>query len=103
MGTMEQKIDRDVIISAMRERKSVVKNKFKAEVLGIFGSYARGEQQSGSSVDVLVRFDEDANLLNIVALSNYLEKVIGAPVDIAPEETLDLTIHGNIMDELVTV
>lgn len=50
-------MDKKVITSFIRHKAHVIKNQFKAEVIGIFGSYARGEQHSGSDVDLLVRFD----------------------------------------------
>ena len=36
--------------------KTELKEKFKIKSLGIFGSYARGEQQKNSDVDLLVEF-----------------------------------------------
>jgi predicted nucleotidyltransferase len=50
---------------------SEIRQMFKAEVIGIFGSYARGEEKAGSDVDVLVNFDDGATLFDLVGLGAY--------------------------------
>ena len=49
--------------------KQTIVNKIKAffpaypvEKAWIFGSYSRGEETSKSDIDILVRFDEDADI-----------------------------------------
>ncbi|WP_370573185.1 nucleotidyltransferase family protein [Methanomethylovorans sp.] len=46
----------DNIKLLIKEHGSEIRKMFKAEVIGIFGSYARGEEKAGSDVDVLVNF-----------------------------------------------
>jgi|GEM_PF-2505392 len=38
-------MDVNQILLLILERKNEIKEKFKAEVLGVFGSYARGEEK----------------------------------------------------------
>ena len=70
-------IDVNQIRLLILERKDEIKEKFKAEVIGIFGSYARGEEKKESDIDVLVRFEEGATLLHLVGLGYYLEDLFG--------------------------
>ena len=39
-----------------------VRRRYRAEILGIFGSYVRGEQRETSDLDVLVRFTAIKNV-----------------------------------------
>jgi predicted nucleotidyltransferase len=48
---------REEILSLLTENKSKLENKFKALRMALFGSYARGDQQSDSDVDILVDID----------------------------------------------
>lgn len=56
----------------------------------LFGSYARGEENEHSDVDILVAFDENArvSLLKHAIMVNDLEKILGRPVDLVTEGTL---------------
>jgi predicted nucleotidyltransferase len=40
----------------LQENKEIILKEFKAEIVGIFGSYARGEQTRESYIDIVVRF-----------------------------------------------
>jgi len=39
------------------EYKEELREKYKVKEIGIFGSYARGEQQETSNIDILVEFE----------------------------------------------
>lgn len=55
----------------------------------VFGSVARGEDRSGSDIDLLVDYDAAARgLLPLVALSSALEELLLRKVDVAPESIL---------------
>ena len=85
------------------ERKDKIKEQFKAEVLGVFGSYARGEEKKESDIDVLVRFGEGATLLHLVGLGYYLEDLFGVPVDVVSERALHPMMKDDVLKELVPV
>ena len=40
----------------LKSSKEEIRKQFKAEIVGIFGSYVRGGQKRGSDLDLLVRF-----------------------------------------------
>jgi predicted nucleotidyltransferase len=79
MKNKEAHIDVNQIRLLILERKDEVKEKFKAEVIGIFGSYAHGKEKEGSDIDVLVIFGEGASLFDLVGLGDYLEDFFGVP------------------------
>ena len=56
----------------------------------VFGSYARGEAHSGSDIDILVVFDEKAeiSLLRHVKMSLELGDILGFKVDLITDGTL---------------
>ncbi len=100
---MNPDLNKDIIGTTIKSHAPEISSRFKADVIGIFGSYARGEQHSGSDVDVLVRFHKGATLLNLVGLSDYLEKELGVPVDVVSEKALHPMMRDDVMDELVMV
>lgn len=83
--------------------KDGIIEKLKAEVIGIFGSYTRGEEKEGSDIDVLVRFGEGESLFELVRLGNYLEDLFGVPVDVVSERALHPMMKDDVLRKLVLV
>jgi hypothetical protein len=60
--------------------------------LGVFGSYARGEERDDSDVDVYVEFDDAKRTYdNFFALHERLEKLLGRRVDLVTDKSLTET------------
>lgn len=56
----------------------------------LFGSYARGENDSNSDIDILVTFDKDAkvSLFDHIGMTYDLQDLLGIEVDLITEGTL---------------
>lgn len=56
----------------------------------LFGSYSRGEEKTGSDVDISVSFDKDAHitLFKYADIICQLEKLLKQKVDLVEEGTL---------------
>lgn len=91
------------IIETIRQLNPIMEVKFKARVKGVFGSYVRGEERHDSDLDVLVEFQEGANLLDLVGISNYLEDELKIRVDVVPVDTLRQEIKDQVMEEAVPI
>lgn len=96
-------MSRDDILLTLKSLKSQILRDYKAEVDGIFGSYARGEQGQDSDLDVLATFTEDANLLDLVGLSDFLEDALGCKVDVVSRGALRDEIRPRVLNDLVPV
>jgi predicted nucleotidyltransferase len=90
-------MSKDDILNILSGVKDEVKQKFKADIKGIFGSCARGEQKAGSDIDVLVEFDEGANLLDLTGLSIFLEERLHCRVDVVPESAIRSELKDDIL------
>ena len=84
MKTFEQ------IKSTLAEHKEELRQKYKIKEIGIFGSYVHGEQKKQSDLDILVEFEETANLslLDFIGIENYLSDILGIKVDLVEKHTL---------------
>jgi len=91
----------DRIIKTLEGLEEQIRKKHRAEVVGIFGSYARGEQKESSDVDILVRFLEGATLFDFVGLANFLEGELNMKVDIVPIDTVRKEIEEQLLKEVV--
>lgn len=75
--------------------------RFKAKELGLFGSFARAEPSETSDVDVLVDFYDDADLLDLVGLAQFLEELLHRKVDLVPRRALRPELREAILREVV--
>ena len=91
------------IIEIIRELNPLIENKYKARVLSVFGSYARGEESKSSDLDVLVEFYPGANLLDLVGLANFLKDELNINVDVVPVDTLRPEIKDQVFKEAISV
>ncbi|MBF0566080.1 MAG: nucleotidyltransferase family protein [Nitrospirae bacterium] len=103
MNTLVFNLSLDDILIKLRELKADAKRKYKAEIRGVFGSFVRGEQTMDSDLDVLVEYDDGANLLDHVGLSLFLEEQLGFSVDVVPESAIREEIREDILREKVTI
>ncbi len=89
------------ITNRLRKDMPYLKERHSVRSLGLFGSYMRGEQQSGSDVDILVEFEESLSLLSFMALERHLSELIGRKVDLVMKSALKPGIGEHILDEVV--
>lgn len=61
---------------------------FNLQRLGIFGSYARGEENPHSDIDLLVKFKDTLSLLQLIKIENDLSKKLGFKVDMVTEGSI---------------
>jgi len=48
----------------------------------LFGSVARGDDGPDSDIDLLVDFDQDSSLFDLMRMTRELEELLGRPVDV---------------------
>ena len=64
------------------EMQDVIRQKYKAEIKGIFGSYIRSDFHGDSDLDILVDFDDSADLMDYVNLQRFLEDRLECKIDV---------------------
>ncbi len=69
----------------------------------VFGSIARGEDEPGSDVDLLVDFTDQASLLDEIGLRLALVDLLQVEVDVVGADALRGTIRERILAEAVAV
>lgn len=67
----------------------------------VFGSVARGEARPDSDVDFLVRFHEGASLLDMVALWQDLQDLLGRSVDVVDEDGIKARFRHHILRDVI--
>jgi len=93
----------DVLLQTLKQKNAELTTKFGVKSLSLFGSVARNEATSASDVDLLVEFNRPTGYFGLFALQDYLEKLLGCPVDLGTPDSLKPYIKERIQGELIRV
>jgi len=83
----------------IRAIKPYLKNEFGIDQIGYFGSFAKGDYEADSDLDVLVSFNKKIGW-KFFDLKDYLESVIGRKVDLVTERSLRKQWKRAILQEV---
>lgn len=90
-------------VAQLKELRPTIVERYKVREIGLFGSFVRGEQRSSSDVDVLVEFEEDADLFDLIGLTLYLEDALQREVDVVSKSALREELREAVIHEVITV
>jgi len=90
-------------IQQQRSALARICTKHDISYLGLFGSYARGEQREDSDIDLLVDFDARKTLFGVMRAKIDFEDLLGREVDVAIRKNLKPLIRPYIEQDLVTL
>ena len=87
------------LLVIMRELKPKIMKRYKAKEIELFGSIVRGEQSETSDIDILVDFEEGADLFDLTGLAIFLEEELGRKVDVVPKRALREELRQSVLRE----
>ncbi len=96
-------MSRDKLLKAIKSEKQTLRKEYGVLKIGLFGSYARGEQRRGSDIDLMMSFDKKADLLALIGASEYLERKLGKKVDIVTPKGASRRLSQEISGELINI
>lgn len=94
---------RNQILSFISQNKDILRKNFHIIRIGLFGSYARGDAQAGSDIDLLVEFEENTQDLYELKLQlkEFFQNRFGVHIDICREKYIKTKIKRRILNETV--
>ena len=93
----------DEIKGIIKQHRSALAERYGIAVVGMFGSYVRGEQKSASDLDLLVEFLRPISLLELVGAEIYLAEVLGIKTDLVPKRDVRAELRDSILKEAVAL
>jgi len=88
------------VFNVIKNHKNEIKTKYDVKRIGIFGSYAKGQQNEESDIDVLVEFGKPT-FDNFMELAFYLEDLFGKKVDLLTPKSLSPYMRPSVEKEVV--
>lgn len=91
-----------LIEQQLQALKPVLSERYKVKAIGIFGSYAKGEQSDASDIDILVDLQEPLGW-DFFELKDFLEEQLEQPVDLVTRNALKKQLKDKILRQTVFV
>ena len=80
--------------------KSVTR-RIKPTLVGVFGSYARGEENEESDLDILIDFELKVDLLELIGIEQELTELLGIKVDLITLRSVNASLKPYIELDLI--
>jgi uncharacterized protein len=93
----------EVILQLLKQKNAELAKQFGVKSLLLFGSVARDESTAASDVDLLVEFNRPVGYFGLFALQDYLEELLGCPVDLGTPDSLKSYIRDRVLGEAIHV
>jgi len=94
---------REQILTFIADNKILFREQFHIIRIGIFGSYARGEQSQKSDIDLLIEFEENTQDLYELKmrLKDFFYTNLGIEADICREKYIKPRFKKSILEETI--
>ncbi len=96
-------MNQEVVLHLLKQKNAELDKQFGVKSLLLFGSVARNEATAGSDVDLLVEFNRPVGYFGLFALQDYLEELLGCPVDLGTTDSLKSYVRDRVLGEAIHV
>ncbi|MDO8950612.1 MAG: nucleotidyltransferase domain-containing protein [Actinomycetota bacterium] len=90
------------IAARVRAHGDALRDRYTITRVGVFGSFASGEQTSLSDVDIVVDI-EDPGGFRFIEAADFTEEILGRRVDIARPHLLKDRLRDRVLEEVIYV
>lgn len=91
------------LIIKLKSLKNELKNRFDIEEIALFGSYARGEANEDSDVDIAVISMKEKNYFTLISAMHYIEEKLHKKIDIGYFDSIRPFVKKRIKDDFIYV
>lgn len=89
-------------LELLKKNENEIQKRFGVWRIGIFGSFARGEEKEGSDIDVLVEFRDNYETFdNFMDLKYFLEDLFELKIDLVTIDALRPQLKDDILQEVI--
>lgn len=90
----------DVVLNILRERREATRLRYGVDLVGVFGSVARGEDTYRSDVDVLISTSDRTDMFDLGAVWSELADALNRRVDLVDRAGLHPELRESVEREL---
>jgi uncharacterized protein len=90
-------------LETIKQKIVPVLKKHKVSKAGIFGSFARGEQNKKSDIDILIEIDKNVGLVEFIKLKLLLQGILRKKIDLVEYDTIRSEIKEKIIRDEISI
>jgi len=94
---------KDEVLEFLKIQKVFLQNQYGVLSIGLFGSYARGDNSVESDIDIAVELKKENKADNFFGLLHFLEDNLKKKIDLGIESSLKKPIKKYIDKEIIYV
>ncbi len=94
---------KDEVLAFLKTQKVFLQHKYGVLSIGLFGSYARGDNSIESDIDIAVELKKENKADNFFGLLHFLEDNLKKKIDLGIESSLKKPIKKYIDKEIIYV
>ena len=94
---------REQILSLLKHKKPELEKRYALSELGLFGSYARGDYNEDSDIDILVDFSSRIDGFDYIRLAHELEDLFRHKIDMVSRGGIKLQYLPYVEKNLIHV
>ena len=91
------------IINKLKKHKKEIIKKYNLFSIGLFGSYARGDEKPESDVDVLVKYKDTPDMFELIQLEIELENKLKKKIDLLEVNSIRNELSEQILNEVIYI
>ncbi|MDP3259591.1 MAG: nucleotidyltransferase domain-containing protein [Thermodesulfovibrionales bacterium] len=97
-----EKTSVDEILFFLKQNTELLNRSFGVTRIGIFGSFAKGEQTASSDIDIVVEMEHSRkNIHSFLKLKRFLEKEMERKIDLGFEHSLKPAIKEKVIKQII--
>ncbi len=95
-------MQKEEIISRLKELKPTLQKEFAVKEIGLFGSFSRNESHTQSDIDLLVELEKPIGW-KYFSLEPFLENIFKRKIDIVTKNALKLQLREKILNQVIYI
>ncbi len=92
---------RDMLLDTLKKQIMGILNNYPVSRAAIFGSFARGEEDKNSDIDILIETSKPVSIFVILRMEKELGLITKRKIDIVEYSAIKQSIKQNILREAI--
>jgi len=92
-----------MLLEAFKEQIKGILNKYPISKAAVFGSFARGEENRSSDIDLLIETSKPISMFAILRIERELGIIMNRKIDIVEYSAIKRSIKQNILSEAIPI
>ena len=92
-----------MLLDSLKKQIMDILNKYPVSKAAIFGSFARGEENKNSDIDILIETSRPVSMFVILKIEKELGQITNRKIDIVEYSAIKQSIKQRILNEAIPI